>query len=88
MYLNDDYDGGGLEFVKVGYKFKGKTGDGIFFASMREGKPDSQSLHGAGPALVTYRLILSPRSSMASPILRRPRPTVGVVDGPLSTRRS
>ena len=49
MYLNDDYDGGDLEFVKVGYSYKGKAGDGIFFASMREGKPDSQSLHGARP---------------------------------------
>jgi prolyl 4-hydroxylase len=59
MYLNDDYDGGGLEFVKVGYKFKGKTGDGIFFASMRDGKPDSKSLHGAGPVTRGEKYILS-----------------------------
>ena len=59
MYLNDDYDGGGLEFVKVGYKFKGRTGDGIFFASMRDGKPDAKSLHGAGPVTRGEKFILS-----------------------------
>ena len=59
MYLNDDYDGGDLEFVKVGYSYKGKAGDGIFFASMREGKPDSQSLHGARPVTRGEKYILS-----------------------------
>ena len=59
MYLNDDYDGGDLVFTKVGYTYKGKTGDGIFFASMREGKPDRMSLHGAGPITRGEKYILS-----------------------------
>ncbi|MEO8306068.1 MAG: 2OG-Fe(II) oxygenase [Betaproteobacteria bacterium] len=59
MYLNDDYDGGDLEFVKVGYTYKGKAGDGIFFASMREGKPDAQALHGARVVTRGEKFILS-----------------------------
>jgi hypothetical protein len=59
MYLNDDYEGGDLDFVKVGFTYKGKTGDGIFFASMREGKPDPQSLHGARPVTKGEKFILS-----------------------------
>jgi len=45
--------------VKVGFTYKGKTGDGIFFASMREGKPDPQSLHGARPVTKGEKYILS-----------------------------
>jgi len=59
MYLNDDYEGGDLDFVKVGFTYKGKTGDGIFFASMREGKPDPQSLQGARPVTKGEKYILS-----------------------------
>lgn len=59
MWLNDDYDGGELEFVKVGFKYRGRAGDGIFFASMREGKPDAKSLHGAGVITRGEKFILS-----------------------------
>jgi len=59
MYLNDGYEGGDLDFVKVGFSYKGRTGDGIFFASMREGKPDPQSLHGARPVTRGEKYILS-----------------------------
>lgn len=59
MYLNDDYEGGELDFVKVGFTYKGETGDGIFFASMREGKPDPKSLHGAHPVTKGEKYILS-----------------------------
>jgi len=59
MYLNDDYEGGDLTFTKVGFTYKGKTGDGIFFASMREGKPDRMSLHGAGVITKGEKYILS-----------------------------
>jgi predicted 2-oxoglutarate/Fe(II)-dependent dioxygenase YbiX len=33
MYLNDDYDGGILEFPKIGLELKPKEGDIIFFPS-------------------------------------------------------
>src|SRR5262249_43686351 len=61
MYLNDDYDGGDLDFVKVGFCYKGRTGDAIFFASLREGKPDRQSLHAARPVTRGETYILSQR---------------------------
>ena len=59
LYLNDGYEGGDLDFVKVDFSYKGKTGDGIFFASMREGKSDPRSLHGARPVTKGEKYILS-----------------------------
>lgn len=59
MWLNDDYEGGELEFTKVGYRCRGKSGDGVFFASQRDGKPDKQSLHAAKPVTKGEKYILS-----------------------------
>jgi len=59
MYLNEGYEGGTLEFPKVGYRYKGKIGDGIFFASQRDGKPDHQSVHAAKPITKGEKYILS-----------------------------
>jgi predicted 2-oxoglutarate/Fe(II)-dependent dioxygenase YbiX len=59
MWLNDDYEGGELEFVKVGFSHKGRAGDGLFFASMRDGKPDSKSLHAASAVTRGEKFILS-----------------------------
>jgi prolyl 4-hydroxylase len=50
IYLNDDYDGGDLHFSLVDFKFKGKTGDAIYFANVDEaGKAERLSLHAALP---------------------------------------
>lgn len=59
MYLNDGYGGGELEFVKAGYRYKGRAGDAVFFAGQRDGKPDWQSLHAAGPVTRGEKFILS-----------------------------
>jgi len=59
MYLNDDYDGGVLEFVKVGYRYRGRTGDAIFFASLRGGKFDEKAFHGATTVTRGEKFILS-----------------------------
>jgi hypothetical protein len=59
LYLNDDYEGGDLEFVYPKLKHRGKKGDGIFFASMKDGKPDKESLHGALPITKGEKFILS-----------------------------
>ena len=59
MYLNDGYEGGELEFPKAGFRYKGRPGDGIFFASQRDGKPDPMSLHGATPVTRGEKFILS-----------------------------
>lgn len=60
LYLNDDYDGGELEFPKVGLRHRGKTGDGVFFAHVDEqGVPDRKSLHAALPITRNEKFILS-----------------------------
>lgn len=60
LYLNDDYDGGALEFPKVGVRHKGKTGDGIYFAHVDvNGTPDRLSLHAALPVTRNEKFILS-----------------------------
>jgi hypothetical protein len=59
MYLNDGYEGGELEFPYGGYTYKGRTGDGIFFTSQRDKKPDPKSLHGATPVTRGEKFILS-----------------------------
>ncbi|HTT97325.1 MAG TPA: 2OG-Fe(II) oxygenase [Rhizomicrobium sp.] len=59
LYLNDDYDGGDLEFPKASFRYRGRTGDGIFFGSQRGGKPDPMSLHAALPIRRGEKFILS-----------------------------
>jgi prolyl 4-hydroxylase len=59
LYLNDDYEGGELDFPKVKYRYKGRKGDGIFFASQISGKPDKMSLHAALPVTKGEKWMLS-----------------------------
>ena len=59
LYLNDGYEGGELTFPYGDYRYKGSAGDGIFFASQRENKPDPKSLHGATPVTRGEKFILS-----------------------------
>jgi hypothetical protein len=60
LYLNDDYDGGELVFPKVDFKFKGKKGDGVYFAHVDEdGNPERLSLHAALPVTRGEKYILS-----------------------------
>jgi hypothetical protein len=60
LYLNDDYDGGELEFPKVGVRHKGKTGDGIYFAHIdAQNQPERLSLHAALPITRNEKFILS-----------------------------
>jgi hypothetical protein len=59
LYLNDGYEGGELEFPFGNYRYKGRAGDGIFFASQRDKKPDPKSLHGATPVTRGEKFILS-----------------------------
>lgn len=60
LYLNDDYDGGDLEFPRVNIRHKGKTGDAIYFAHVDvSGTPDRMSLHAALPITRNEKFILS-----------------------------
>jgi prolyl 4-hydroxylase len=49
LYLNDDYEGGETEFLKIGLRHKGRKGDAIFFANLKDGAPDPMSLHRGNP---------------------------------------
>lgn len=50
LYLNDDYDGGDLDFPRVNFRCKGKTGDAVYFAHVDgAGKPEKLSLHASIP---------------------------------------
>lgn len=46
LYLNDDYEGGELEFPKVGLRARGNTGDCIYFSNVDlSGQRDMLTLH-------------------------------------------
>jgi hypothetical protein len=60
LYLNDDYDGGELDFPKVGLSHKGKTGDALYFTHVdAAGKPDRLSLHAGLPITRNEKWVLS-----------------------------
>jgi prolyl 4-hydroxylase len=46
LYLNDDFDGGELDFPKAAFRCKGAKGDAVYFAHVDpSGKQDPLSLH-------------------------------------------
>jgi prolyl 4-hydroxylase len=50
IYLNDGYEGGETEFVKLGWRFKGKPGDALLFWNLLpSGAPDHQTMHAGLP---------------------------------------
>lgn len=60
IYLNDDYEGGELEFPHVGLRHRGRTGDAVFFANVdAAGRPDRASLHAAKPIIAGEKFIFS-----------------------------
>lgn len=60
LYLNDDFDGGELEFPLVGQRFKGKTGDALYFAHVDQaGKRERLSLHAGLPIRRGEKYVLS-----------------------------
>ncbi len=60
LYLNDDYEGGELDFPKVGLRTRGRKGDALYFANVDpSGAPDRQSLHAALPVTHGEKWIFS-----------------------------
>ncbi len=60
VYLNDDYEGGELDFIKGGVKHKGRKGDIVFFANVDlSGAPDRQTLHAGLPVTRGEKWMLS-----------------------------
>jgi prolyl 4-hydroxylase len=59
-YLNEDYEGGETEFPKIGWRFRGKTGDALFFANVTPEKtPDPLTLHAGRPVIRGHKWLLS-----------------------------
>jgi prolyl 4-hydroxylase len=60
LYLNDDFDGGELEFPLVGQRFKGKAGDALYFAHVDpSGSRERLSLHAGLPIRRGEKYVLS-----------------------------
>jgi len=60
LYLNDDFDGGELEFPLVGQQFRGKAGDALYFAHVDQAaKLERLSLHAGLPILRGEKYVLS-----------------------------
>ena len=50
LYLNDDYEGGETAFSKLGFRHKGRRGDGLFFINaLPDMSPDLRTLHAGCP---------------------------------------
>jgi len=50
IYLNEGYDGGETAFPSLGRRYKGRTGDALFFYNaLPDGAPDRRTLHAGSP---------------------------------------
>jgi prolyl 4-hydroxylase len=60
IYLNDDYEGGETEFVKLGWRFKGRKGDALLFWNLNAaGEPDYNTQHAGTPTTSGEKWIFS-----------------------------
>lgn len=60
IYLNEDFEGGETEFPGVGIRYRGQTGDAIFWANLdRQNQPEPLSLHAGVPPTQGEKWILS-----------------------------
>jgi hypothetical protein len=60
LYLNEDYEGGETEFPSAGWRYKGRTGDALFFWNVEpSGQPDRRTLHAGLPPTRGEKYLLS-----------------------------
>lgn len=60
VYLNEDYSGGETDFPRLGWRYKGKTGDALMFWNLSEaGEREELSLHAGLPVTGGAKIILS-----------------------------
>jgi prolyl 4-hydroxylase len=60
LYLNDDYEGGDTEFLKTGFRYRGRQGDGLLFANVDAVRaPDPLTTHAGRPPTRGEKWILS-----------------------------
>lgn len=59
-YLNDDYEGGETDFPRIGYRYKGRRGDALYFVNVDEaGAPDYRTVHAGLPPASGTKWLLS-----------------------------
>jgi hypothetical protein len=58
--LNEGYAGGETDFPRIGYRFKGRTGDALVFGNVEpSGKPDPRTMHAGLPPTSGEKWLLS-----------------------------
>jgi hypothetical protein len=72
IYLNDDYQGGETEFLKLDWRYKGRKGDALLFWNLNAaGNPDRETMHAGLPTTEGEKWVFSQW-------LRQSRPLKGV----------
>ena len=60
VYLNEDFEGGETDFPVLGYKVKGKTGDGLYWSNLnKDNECDRRMLHAGLPPTRGEKWLLS-----------------------------
>lgn len=61
VYLNEDYEGGETDFPRLGVRYKGRSGEGLFFVNTRHRgeEPDIRMLHCGRPPASGEKWIVS-----------------------------
>jgi SAM-dependent methyltransferase len=60
IYLNEEFEGGETDFPKAKVRYRGKTGDAIFWTNVdMNGQPDGMSLHAGLPPSRGEKWVLS-----------------------------
>lgn len=60
IYLNEEFEGGETDFPKASIRYRGATGDALFFANVDQaGKPDPLTLHAGVPPTAGEKWIFS-----------------------------
>jgi len=60
VYLNEDYEGGETGFPTLGFKHKGRRGEGLFFVNaLPDMQPDLRMLHAGRPPVSGEKWIVS-----------------------------
>jgi prolyl 4-hydroxylase len=61
VYLNDDFEGGETDFPRLGLRFRGRPGEGLFFVNTRDRQeePDARMLHAGRPPTAGGKWVVS-----------------------------
>ncbi len=60
IYLSGDFEGGETDFPNFGWRYKGKTGDALFFWNvLPNGQPDRRMLHAGLPPTSGEKFLFS-----------------------------